>query len=331
MTEHRMAAATGGRAGRQAARLAAPGRARPVPHADADAVRGALRGGPLADRGERRHDPRAGRDRLPRHARRARALARRRRRHRRRARALPARARADSSSRRRAPAHVHAGRAEPREQRRHRRREHGLRARVRLAVRPRPRQRPPLRDDRGLPQLREADVPDAVAAPLGRHRLRAGRPAGQQAALRHGLRAHALVGQAVHGLGHPPGAGARHGRDGPDPLRRGLPRGEHRRRSPDQRELAARLGLDDARRGDGVRGGEPGGDDDAVHPRGRDEPDHGRGHLRADARRVARRDDLLPARAPGRAGRARARSPRRCRCSRARRPSARPSRRSSST
>ena len=43
---------------------------------------------------------------------------------------------------------------------------------------------------------------DAVPAPLGRHGLRAGRPAGQQAPLRHGLCAHALLRQAVHGLGH---------------------------------------------------------------------------------------------------------------------------------
>ena len=84
--------------------------------------------------------------------------------------------------------------------------------RLRLAVRPRPRRRPPLRHDRGLPQLREARLRLAVAPPLGRHRLRAGRRAGQQAPPRHGLRAHALLGQAVHGLGHAPERAARHGR-----------------------------------------------------------------------------------------------------------------------
>ena len=99
-------------------------------------------------------------------------------------------------------AQLHAGRAQPGERRRLRRAGHDLRAGVRLAVRPRPRRRPPLRDDRGLPQLREARLRVAVAAPLRRHRLRAGRRAGQQAPLRHGLRAHALLGQAVHGLGH---------------------------------------------------------------------------------------------------------------------------------
>ena len=45
-----------------------------------------------------------------------------------------------------------------------------------------------------------------VAAPLRRHGLRAGRRAGQQAAPRHGVRAHALLGQAVHGLGDQRGA-----------------------------------------------------------------------------------------------------------------------------
>ena len=66
-------------------------------------VRGALRGGPGADRGERRHDPRAGRDRVPRHAGGARAVPRAGRGRRRRARALPARPLPASSCRRRRP------------------------------------------------------------------------------------------------------------------------------------------------------------------------------------------------------------------------------------
>ena len=163
----------------------------------------------VADRGERRHGARAGRDRVPRHARGAAAVQGRGRRHRRRARALPPwplprtscrrRLRATFTQVARNPAHnVEIGGPHT-----------VLRARLRLAVRPRPRQRPPLRHDRGLPQLRQADVHDAVPAPLGRHRLRARRPAGQQAALRHGLRAHALLGQGVHGLGHAPEPGAR--------------------------------------------------------------------------------------------------------------------------
>ena len=63
--------------------------------------------------------------------------------------------------------------------------------------------------------------------PLGRDGLRAGRRAGQQAPPRHGLFAHPLQRQAVHGLGHRAGAGARHGRDGPPDVRRRLPRGPH--------------------------------------------------------------------------------------------------------
>ena len=125
---------------------------------------------------------------------------------------------------------------------------HRARARLRLAVRPRPRRGPPLRHDRGLPQLREARLLDPVPAPLGRHGVRAGRPARQQAALRHGLRAHALLGQAVHGLGHAPAPRARHGRHGADHVRRRRARGTPVRDEPDQREQPARVGLDDARR-----------------------------------------------------------------------------------
>ena len=78
-----------------------------------------------------------------------------------------------------------------------------------------------------------------------------------------------------------------------------------RRDQPHQRELAARVGLGDARRGEGLRRGEPGGHHDAVHPRRRDEPGDGRRRRDADARRVDGRDGLRPARAPGRAGRVR--------------------------
>ena len=63
-----------------------------------------------------------------------------------------------------------------------------------------------------------------VPAPLGRHRVRAGRPAGQQAPLRHGVRPHAVLGQAVHGLGHPSATRRGHRRHGADPVRRRLPR-----------------------------------------------------------------------------------------------------------
>ncbi len=91
---------------------------------------------------------------------------------------------------------------------------HGPRADLRLAVHPQPRRRPALRDDRGLPQLREADLHEHDPPPRRRDAVRAGRPAGQQAPLRDGLQPHPLLGQGVHGLGHPsepcPGLG-RHG------------------------------------------------------------------------------------------------------------------------
>ena len=74
---------------------------------------------------------------------------------------------------------------------------------------------------------------------------------GQQAALRHGLRAHALLRQGVHGLGDAPEPGRGHGRDGEDPVRRRLPRDEHRDRLARQRQLADGVGLDDARCGEG--------------------------------------------------------------------------------
>ena len=56
---------TGGRAGRMAARLAAHVEAAPFLTRSPEAVRGPRRGGPVAPRGERRHDPRGGRHRVP--------------------------------------------------------------------------------------------------------------------------------------------------------------------------------------------------------------------------------------------------------------------------
>ena len=101
---------------------------------------------------------------------------------------------------------------------------HGPRPELRLAVRPRPRQRPALRHDRGLPELREARVHEPAPPPQRRDGLRAGRRAGQQAPPRHGLFPHPLQRQAVHGLRHRAGAGPRHRRDGADRVRGGLPR-----------------------------------------------------------------------------------------------------------
>ena len=100
----------------------------------------------------------------------------------------------------------------PERSRRDRRQRHRLRAGLRAALRARPRQGPPLRHHRGFPQFREARLPGAGHPPFRRHRVRAGRRARQQAAPRHGLFAHPLFRQTVHGLGHASGArdGFRH-------------------------------------------------------------------------------------------------------------------------
>ena len=74
---------------------------------------------------------------------------------------------------------------------------------------------------------------------------------------------------------------------------------------PDQRQLAARLGLDDARRGAGLRRGQPGDAADAVHPGRGDGAGHRGRRRRPDPRRGARRDDLRAARPARRAGRPR--------------------------
>ena len=120
---------------------------------------------------------------------------------------------------------VHPVRPQRGEQRRDRRDAHGLRPELRLAVRARPGPWPALRHDRGLPQLREARLHEPAPAPQRRDGLRAGRRASQQAPPRHGLFAHPLQRQAVHGIGDRAGARARHGRDGAADVRRGLPRG----------------------------------------------------------------------------------------------------------
>ena len=117
-------------------------------------------------------------------------------------------------------ARVRAVRAQSGAQRAHRRRLHGVRAGVRLAVHPQPRRRPPLRAARGLPQLRQARLHGELAAPLGRHDLRAGRPAGQQAPPRHGVQPRQVQRQAVHGLGHGARARSRQRRTGEDRVRR---------------------------------------------------------------------------------------------------------------
>ena len=198
--------------------------------------------GLATDRAQRRHDPRdrsastsARRPEALRDARRTAARGRRR------ARAVPARPGPHGSSRRPRRASSSSTRATRRTTCRSAartpcsRRRTGRRSSATSTG-------PALRHDRGLPQLREARVHDAVPASLRRHGLRAGRPAGEQAALRHGVRAHAVLGQAVHGLGHAPAARAGHGRHGADPVRRRRARGAPVRDEPDQRELARSCG-----------------------------------------------------------------------------------------
>ena len=116
-----------------------------------------------------------------------------------------------------------------------------------------------------------------------------------------------------------------------DPVRRRRARGAHLHPQPVQREQPARVGLDHARRGEGLRRGEPGRDHDPVHPGGGDES--GDRPPAPRPRRWPRRwpawptcSSFVPARPS-----CSARSPRRCRCSRARRRSARPSPRSCCT
>ena len=165
-----------------------------------------------------------------------------------------------------APATLRPARQEPGARRDDRRRRHGVRTQLRLAVRPRPRRRPPLRDARRLPELRQADVLVAAPAPLRRHGVRAGRHPGEQAPPRHGVQPPALQRQGDHGLGHGRRAGRRHRRAGPDRLRR-RPRRPHGAHQPDQRLVAARVGRHDARRRRGLRRRQPGDDHHAVHPR----------------------------------------------------------------
>ena len=77
---------------------------------------------------------------------------------------------------------------------------------------------------------------------------------------------------------------------------------QHRLHEPHQRQLAAGLGLDDARRRRGLRARQPGLHHHAVHPVGRDEPGDGRRHADPGAGRSAGGHGVLPARAARRAG-----------------------------
>ena len=67
-----------------------------------------------------------------------------------------------------------------------------------------------------------------LAAPFGRHDLRAGRPAGQQAPPRHGVQPSEIQRQGVHGIGDRAGARRRFGGDGEHRVRRRALRSRHR-------------------------------------------------------------------------------------------------------
>ena len=214
----------------------------------------------------------------------------RRRRRQGRARAFPARPAALAAEN--CAARLHPARAQSRTLGADRRQCDGVRTGLRAALRARPRRQAALCDDRGFPQLREACLHGAVDPSLGRHGVRAGRRAGQQAPSRHGLCAYALFGQAVHGLGHGARTRRRYGRDVQGAVRREIRRGEHGRHQPDQRQLADGVRRNHAGRGQGLCAQQPGDDRHAVHPGRGDEPGDGRRHADAGARRGAGRRSL---------------------------------------
>ena len=115
---------------------------------------------------------------------------------------------------------VHPACAQPRKVGGDRRQERRLLSGLWLALRHGSRQWPPLRHDRGFPELREARAVVALAAPFRRHDLRAGRRAGQQAPSRHGLFAHQIFRSRLHGLGHGGEPGRGFDRHGAHPVRR---------------------------------------------------------------------------------------------------------------
>ena len=145
------------------------------------------RGGAGAARAQRRHDSRGDRHRFPRRSGGARALEGRRRRRAGRARALPARPVPHAWCRRSAPQEFTQYARNPAR--------NVVIGGNRTVFAP-AYGSPFVRNldegrryatHRGLPQFREARLHGDLAAPLRRHDLRAGRPAGQQAALRHGV------------------------------------------------------------------------------------------------------------------------------------------------
>ena len=127
------------------------------------------------------------------------AVRRGRRRHRRQPGAVPARDVPPDRAGHRA-VRVHPARPQSRQQRADRWGRDRVRAELRLAVRARSRGRAPVRHARRLPELREARVHVAAPPPFGRHGVRAGRRAREQAPPRHGVRPHPVQRQAIHGI-----------------------------------------------------------------------------------------------------------------------------------
>ena len=288
-------------------------------------VRGPRRGGPRAHRAQRRHDPRGGRPRVPRRPRRAAPAPRGRRRRPGRARPLPARACAARSSRRPRPAQFTQHARNPARNVEIGGHAHGLRPELRLAVRARPRQRPPLRHDRGLPQLREARLRDARTCTT-----RGGtvcEPVDVPVNKRHLDMVYAHIrysDKPFMGSVTAPGAGARHGRDGAD-------RCSARTTSRTTPVILSLINANsplvwdavDARRRARLRRGQPGDAHHAVHPGRRDGPGD-RGRRRAPRPWPRRSAGWPSSSSSGPARRSSsAPSPARCRCSRARRRSAR--------
>ena len=214
-----------------------------------------------------------------------------------------------------------------RTQRADRRRRHGVRAELRLAVRPRPRQRPALRHARRLPELREAGLPVAAPPPLRRHGVRAGRRAGAASATSTWCTATSATATSRSWARSPPASGP--------PTASSWPASRFGGDLADRTVMTSLINASsplvwdahDARRGRGLRRRQPGDDHHPVHPRrGDGAGDVGR-RRRPDAGRGARRDGVHPARAPRRAGDVRLVRQLDVDADRARRRSARPSRR----
>ena len=250
---------SGGRAARQAARLPRARRARAVPDPDADPVRGPRRGGPVAHRVQRRHDPPGGRHRVPRRRRGAPAVPRGRRRRHGRARALPARACAARSSRRRAPRQFTQYARNP---------ERNVEIGGTHTVFAPNYGSPFVRDlDGGRRYGTIEDFRNFVKLTYMRPYLHHSggtvcEPVDVPVNKRHLDMVYAHIrysDKPFMGSVTAPERAARHRRDGADPVRRATYLEDHPvDPQPDQRQLAAGLGRDDARRRAGLRRGQPG-------------------------------------------------------------------------